>query len=309
MVYEAIRRVFIGLLALISFFVNLTATPTKNKTPDDALSVVYADTACGDLKLFLPETSDAQKPTDVLLTVHGGAWVSGGAHIFYDDCRAAAKAGYVAASMNYSKIFNGASAADMVREVGLAIAALKAELESRGVRYGKLILAGHSAGAHIMLLYAYTHYQDCPMDIAFVVSNCAPVDILSDIKAHSSGVGLAGYAILSALTKEVITPATLAKNADAIRAVSPIDQITPDVPPTVVLQGTKDRLVAYQNSLDLYDALRKNGVDSVHIAYEGAGHFLGSKGGEAVRQKFAADDARRSEAFYAFAQKYGTPIS
>ena len=66
--------------------------------------------------------------------------------------------------MNYSKIFNGASAADMVREVGLAITALKNEVESRGLKPGKLIMAGHSAGAHIMLLYAYTQYRTCPLD-------------------------------------------------------------------------------------------------------------------------------------------------
>lgn len=301
MFYKSTQRIFAGLLALISFFVNRTATPTKEDTPEDAVSVVYADTVCGDLKLFLPEKTDTQKPADVLLTVHGGAWVSGGAFIFYDDCRAAAKAGYIAAAMNYSKIFNGASAADMVREIGLAIAALKAELESRGIPYGKLILAGHSAGAHIMLLYAYTHFADCPMDIAFIVSNSAPADFLADAKWNKSMVGKAAYMVLSALTKEVILPSTLERNADAIRAVTPIDQITPDVPPTIVVQGTQDELVDYRNSIELYNALQRNGVDSVHIAYEGAGHFLGSKG---EREKYAADDARRSEAFRTFEQKY-----
>ena len=305
MVYSGIRRVFAGILALISFFVNVTATPTKNETPDDAYSVVYADTACGDLKLFLPETSDAKTP-DVLLTIHGGAWVSGGAFIFYDDCRAAAKAGYIAAAMNYSKIFNGATAADMVREIGLAIAALQAELDGRGIRYGKLILAGHSAGAHIMLLYAYTHYADCPMDIAFVVSNCAPADFLSGADKRESAVDWAAYLIVSGLTKEVVTPLTAGRNAEAIRAVSPVAQITPDVPPTIVVQGTQDKLVAYRNCVELYNALQANGVDSVLITYTGAGHFLGSKGGEAVREKYAPYDAQRSAAFYAFAQKYGT---
>ena len=105
---------------------------------------------------------------------------------------------------------------------------------------------------------------------------------------------------------EIITPWTLERNADALRAVAPVHQITPDVPPTIVVQGTNDRLISYRNSVDLYNALQANGVDSVHITYEGAGHFLSSKGGEAVREKYAPFDAQRSEAFYAFAQKYGT---
>lgn len=309
MFYEAAKRALAALLALVSFFVNLMTTPSRNDTPEDALSVVYADTVYGDLKLFLPEDVDPQKPTDVILMIHGGAWVSGGAHIFYGDCRAAAGAGYIAASMNYDKIFNGADAADMVREVGLAIAALKTELENRGLTVGKLIMAGHSAGAHIMLLYAYTQYASCPMDIAFLVSNCAPADFVSDAKAQNSAVGFAAYALLSALTDEFVAPWTLERNADAVRAVGPIYQITPDVPPTIVVQGTKDTLINYQNSVDLYNALQENGVDSVHITYEGAGHFLTSKGGESVKKQFAEYDAQRSAAFYAFAEKYGTPAA
>lgn len=306
MIYAASKRALALVLAFISFFVNLTASPSRDDTPEDAVSVVYADTAFGDVKLFLPETADVQKPTDVIFMIHGGAWVSGGAHIFYGDCRNAVKAGYIAAAMNYDKIFNGANAADMVRAVGLAIAAVKAELENRGLTVGKLIMAGHSAGAHIMLLYAYTQYGTCPMDIAFLVSCCAPADFVSDAKAHNSAVGFAAYALLSALTDEVVTPWTLERNADAIRAVAPICQITPDVPPTIVVQGTKDRLIHYQNSVDLYNALQANGVDSVHITYEGAGHFLTSKGSDAVRERFAAYDAQRTAAFYAFAEKYGS---
>ena len=66
------------------------------------------------------------------------------------------------------------------------------------------------------------------------------------------------------------------------------------------------RSVFNKHSVEIYDALQRNGVDSVHITYEGAGHFLSSKGAGSAKEKFAADDARRSEAFYAFAQKYGS---
>ena len=142
------------------------------------------------------------------------------------------------------------------------------------------------------------------MDIAFVVSCCAPADFVSDAKAHNSAVGYAAYPLLSALTGEVVTPLTLERNADAIRAVAPIYQITPDVPPTIVVQGTKDTLINYQNSVDIYNALQANGVDSVHITYEGAGHFLSSKGGEAEREKNAPYDAQRAAAFRAFEEKY-----
>ena len=298
MLYTVSKRIFTALLAAICFFVNLSEARGQNTTPPDAESIVYADTVWGDMKLFLPDSLDAQTPTDILFTIHGGAWVSGTAKIFYEDCRAAAKAGYIAVAMNYDKIFNGATGTDMVDAVGKAIAALKAELDSRAIRYGKLILAGHSAGAHIMLLYAYTRYATCPMDIAFVVSNCAPSDFLFTAEKPDSGVGMAAYLILSGLTKEVITPWTVSRNADAIRAMAPIKQITPDVPPTIIVQGTEDKLIPYRCSVALYEALQANGVDSVHITYEGAGHFLGDQ--------YADANAARSEAFYRFTVKYGS---
>ena len=298
MLYNLNRRLFAGLIALISFFVNATAVPSSRDVPDDAISVVYANTEWGDLKLFLPDETDAEKPANVLLTIHGGAWVSGTAKIFYDDCREAAKAGYIAAAMNYSKIFNGATAADMVQEVGMAIAALKSELDSRELPYGKLILAGHSAGAHIMLLYAYTKYDRCPMDIAFVVSNCAPSDFVDVAKWHNSALSFAAYPLLSALTGEYVTSSTVKRNADVIRTVTPVDQITPFVPPTIVVQGTRDMLIPYQCSVDLYNALQKNSVDSVHITYKGAGHFLG--------ERYTEGNAARAAAFAEFVEKYAS---
>ena len=300
MIYSAARRVFVGLLALVAFFVNLTATPTKEETPPDAVSVVYDETAFGDVKLFLPEK--VQNGADVLFLIHGGAWMGGNASMFYDNCRDAARVGYIAASLNYSKLQNGASVADMVNEIGAALSALHQTLTEKGVVPGKLILAGHSAGAHLMLLYAYSHYNDCPFDIAFVVSNCAAVDFLSDAETRTTTIGKYAYLLLSAMTKEIVTPQTIQRNETvkaAVTAVTPLTYVSPDVPPTIVVQGTKDELIPYQNSVELYEALQRCGVDSVHITYEGAGHFLG--------KEFAEGNAARAAAFEAFAQKYCQP--
>ncbi len=300
MIYSLARRIFVGFLALVALFANLTATPTQKETPPDAVSVVYDDSAFGDLKLFLPET--VQDGATVICMIHGGAWMFGNAGMFYDNCREAAQAGYIAASVNYSKIQNGASAADMVEQIGRAIAAVHRTLTEQGVTPGKLILAGHSAGAHLMLLYAYSHYEDCPFDIAFVVSNCAAVDFLSDANAKTTTIGKNAYLLLSAMTKEIVTPLTIERNdavKAAVAAVTPLTFVSPDVPPTIVVQGTADEMIPYQNSVELYEALQRCGVDSVHITYEGSGHFLG--------REFSEGNAARTAAFEAFAQKYCQP--
>lgn len=294
MVYRIARRIFTGLLALVALIVNATATPVDT-APDDAVTLQYGDGVCSYVTVFLPQ--DVQDGDNVLLMIHGGAWTSGDASMFYKESRAAARCGFIAASMDYSKIQNGASAADMANEVGLAIGAIRDMLTERGVRPGKLIMAGHSSGAHIMLLYAYAHAKDCPMEIAFLVSNCAPAEFLSDAETRRTYLGMGAYPLLSALTKEIVLPGTVERNRAAIDSVSPLTLVSPDAPPTIVVHGDADDLIPFENSVMLYDALQANGVDSVHIVYHGAGHFLGIK--------YADGNAARTEAFYDFLQKYG----
>ena len=115
-------------------------------------------------------------------------------------------------------------------------------------------------------------------------------------------IGKNAYLLLSALTKELVTPLTLERNETvktAVAAVTPLTYVTPQVPPTIVVQGTNDEMIPYQNSVALYEALQSCGVDSVHITYEGAGHFLG--------KDFPEANAARTAAFEAFAQKYCQP--
>ena len=55
MFYSVARRIFVGILALVALIVNARAVPTAKETPPDAVSVVYDDSASGDVKLFLPD--------------------------------------------------------------------------------------------------------------------------------------------------------------------------------------------------------------------------------------------------------------
>ncbi len=45
-----------------------------------------------------------------------------------------------------------------------------------------------------------------------------------------------------------------------MRTASPINYVTPDFPPTLLIHGTKDELVPYDQSVRMYQALEKAGV-------------------------------------------------
>jgi acetyl esterase/lipase len=54
--------------------------------------------------------------------------------------------------------------------------------------------------------------------------------------------------------------------------ISPIDYVTADDPPTLMIHGDADRVVPIQQSLTMAEALKKAGVETKLVVKEGAGH-------------------------------------
>ncbi|TBL76590.1 alpha/beta hydrolase [Paenibacillus thalictri] len=70
---------------------------------------------------------------------------------------------------------------------------------------------------------------------------------------------------------------------------NPIDQISSDYPPTLLLHGTDDTDVPYEQSLMMHEQLHKAGVDSKLITMDGAGHdFDKNETDPSVKQAFAS---------------------
>jgi acetyl esterase/lipase len=119
---------------------------------------VYRDVAYGAaerqvLDIYAPPKV---KGAPIILMVHGGAWMYGdktlpqaidnkGAHYL-------AK-GYLFASMNY-RFVPEIDAIEQAREVGRALAYLQANAKTYGGDGARIILMGHSAGAHLIALLA-----------------------------------------------------------------------------------------------------------------------------------------------------------
>ncbi len=65
-----------------------------------------------------------------------------------------------------------------------------------------------------------------------------------------------------------------ATQADRIRRFLPLDHVTDDYPPTLLIHGTADTDVPYQQSHLMLAALKKHGVEHRLITFEGAEHGL-----------------------------------
>jgi dipeptidyl aminopeptidase/acylaminoacyl peptidase len=68
-----------------------------------------------------------------------------------------------------------------------------------------------------------------------------------------------------------------------IRA-SPLNWVTPNAAPTLLLHGTEDRYVAHEQAVWMRDRLQSCGVEVQLLSFEGAGHGFKGEVGEKAEQ-------------------------
>lgn len=162
---------------------------------------------------------------------------------------------------------------DMLIDVDNALKKVQELAGKNGYSIKDFILAGHSAGAHIGLLYGYKYFQknNTQTKIAACVSLAGPTDYTDDIGWSSMqyygekveerlavlsliGTALTGHEIK--LTENWTKQSNWSEYKDYAEAISPITYIEAgNVPPTLLVHGPDDSIVPYSNSTRLYDAL------------------------------------------------------
>ncbi|WP_366657391.1 alpha/beta hydrolase [Fodinicurvata sp. EGI_FJ10296] len=127
----------------------------------------------------------------------------------------------------------------------------------------RLVLVGHSAGAHIAALlaldpnYLYGEHLN---------ENGAPASPVRGV------VGMAGPYGFDLLTLESTRPIFEPAAGEPELAI-PVSHVTENAPPMVLLHGEADETVAPENTAELADALRNGGVGVQTITYPGVGHI------------------------------------
>lgn len=127
----------------------LAGAPSRSEAVTVQAGIPYSSTPshARSLDLYLPDVKAGQVP--LLVFVHGGAWVSGDRRDYADLGRAFARGGVAVAIPNYrlaagpGSVRHPAFSDDIVEALSWLAA------HAKTYRFGAVVLAGHSAGAHI----------------------------------------------------------------------------------------------------------------------------------------------------------------
>lgn len=206
---------------------------------------------------------DTRGPHPAVILVHGGGWIRGDRGWNMQPLfRPLSEAGFAWFSISYRLATDFSEFGHAVDDVRQAVAHVRSNAAKYGIDPGRVALVGESAGAHLASMAALQQ----PGSVAAVVALYSPSDL--ELLARTS----------PAVPSQIRTAVESSGFADLLlahlRALSPIQQVTPQAPPFLLIHGTADSVVPFEQSVHMRDRLKKAGVDCELIAVNGGSHGL-----------------------------------
>ncbi|MCG3146672.1 MAG: Lipase 2 [Verrucomicrobiae bacterium] len=228
------------------------------------------------LDLYLP--APAKQPRPAVLCVVGGGWRFSDKTGYVEAGTALAQTGYVAAALTY-RVSSEVIAPGNVHDCKAAVRWLRANGTKYGIDPARIGAMGSSAGGHLVALLGTTN--GCPelegtggnpgqsSAVQAVCDFCGP----SDLTRIAQPEIRKQFALLYEVTAAYLGGPVEERTALA-HLVSPLHHASPATVPMLIIHGTKDEVVPVDESIILYDALKKNRTDvTLHLA-KGANHGL-----------------------------------
>jgi len=216
--------------------------------PDTTLVYKTFDKA-KDLKLYIFEPEIKQENQACIIFFFGGGWKTGKAKQFYAQAHHLAQKGILAISAEYrTKTSHNTTPHDAVDDAKSVISWVRANATTLGIDSNKIIAAGGSAGGHLAvctgIFTTADHYKSAPN--AMILYN--PV-----LDTTANGYGSGSFGINKT-------------------QLSPCHHIRKGIVPTLVLHGTADSTVPFENAVRFNQLMQDAGNDSTLISYDGANH-------------------------------------
>jgi acetyl esterase/lipase len=294
-----------GLILVASFADAQTAAPTR--PPRRPVAVVpegtktFRDVAYGPhaernvLDVYVP--AEAKGPLPLVIWVHGGGWRNGSKGAG-GPALGLLKEGFAVASINY-RLTGNAPFPAQIEDCKAAVRFLRAKSKEYGLDGERFGVWGSSAGGHLVALLGTSgdvkslegdvgDYDDVSSRVQAVCDWFGPTDLLQMGGSHDN----------SDSPEALLIGGPIQENKEKANRANPITYVSADDPPFLIVHGTADQVVRYNQSELLEAALGKAKVPCTLVPLEGAAH-----GGP----RFSAPDVQRRVAeFFAQHLKRGT---
>ncbi len=238
--------------------------PVPNTIPEKTeLNVSYGSDAAQKMDIYLPAGRTTTN-TKVIIMIHGGGWSQGDKSELtaYVDTLKKRLPGYAIFNINY-RLGNGSVNFFPTQENDVK-AAVDFIYGKRNEYFigDKYVMIGTSAGAHLALLHAYKNTM--PVKIKAVVDFFGPTDMVD--MYNNPANPLVPFQLLQVTGG---TPATLPA---LFAQSSPINYVTAQSPPTIILHGGVDIVVLFGQSVALKNKLTTFGVVNQYVFYPTENH-------------------------------------
>ena len=235
------------------------------------------------LQVNIARPKDGTGPFPAVVCIHGGGFRAGKRESYDRLCLTLAQNGYVAITVTY-RLAPAYPFPAAVLDSKSAVRWLRANAAKYHVDPTRIGATGGSAGGHLSQFLGVTagvkkfdagDNLDQSSAVACVVNFYGPSDLTKSY----------GKSVDAAQVLPLFFAGDLSTKLREHIVGSPLYWVTPNAAPTLVVHGTEDKYVAYEQAGWMVDKLKASAVEAELLTLEGAGH--GFKGADAEKAEKA----------------------
>jgi acetyl esterase/lipase len=284
---------------ILIFILSFTNAQEKLSETLNYKDVTYKikDTAQQKLDIYLPQKTNKKSP--VLVFVHGGGWAQGDKELrddYYlsDFVLRFVKQGYAMVSINYTLLNEKTHFPTPIEDTKEAIRWIRANAEIYNFDSDNIGIWGASAGSQIGMIAAYTDdsqfsentkFPNYSAKVNYFIDYFGPSDMNKLFRTEAPGFVIFIFKLIFPKIYDIRNKLVFGftgydvkeENDDAINLLnvySPITYVSNSSVPTLMIHGTKDKIVPYSQSEILKESLDKNNVKNELISIKKGDHGL-----------------------------------
>ena len=221
-------------------------------------TVVYKRVNDRKLRLFLfePEGHITEASRPAVLVIHGGGWAGGKPRWMYTFSDYFAQQGLVGVSLEY-RLMNakaGTTVFDCVKDARSAMRYLRSHAKELGIDPDRITVLGASAGGHLAVsLSLFSDVNSSQDELSISTTPMAQILIYPVIDTSEAGYGMQ-------------------KIGERWQELSPVRHIKKGMPPTLLFQGTADRVTPFAAAKSFVDKMEAHDNEIEFVTHEGGDH-------------------------------------